>query len=116
LERAKRVILAGTVNAFNELDIMPLQRTEILVTKTSDLGVEYTVNFWIKPYYNFTPEQVIDKVNTFVLEHLHHSGLTLAYPKNDVFYNEMPIRQVDLESPAERKKILSENDLFDTFT
>ncbi len=116
VERAKRVILAGTVNAFDDLGIITLHKTEILVTKTNELGVEYTVNFWIKPYDKFTPEQVIDKVNTFVLEHLLHSGLTLAYPKNDVFYNEMPIRQVDFESPEERKKILSENDLFDTFT
>ena len=116
VDRAKRVLLAGTVNAFTELGIMPMQDTEILVTQTSDLGVAYTVNFWIKPYDRYTPEQVIDKINTFVLEHLHHSGLTLAYPKNDVFYNEMPLRQVNLESPAERKKILSENHLLDTFT
>lgn len=114
--RAKRVLLAGTINAFKDMGVNPNREPEILVTKTSELGVEYQVNFWIKPFKQFTPDQTIDKVNTFILEHLLHSGLTLAYPKNDVFYNEMPLRQVDLDSPSERKKILSENDLFDTFT
>jgi small-conductance mechanosensitive channel len=116
VHRAKRVLIAGTVNAFTELGVIPEKEPEILVTKTSDLGVEYQVNFWMKPWAKFSPGQITDKVNTFILEHLVHSGLTLAYPKSDVFHSEMPLRQVDLDSPAERKKILSENDLFDTFS
>lgn len=116
VSRAKRVLLAGTINAYKELGLKPESEPEILVTKTNELGVEYKVNFWIKPWDQFSPDLAIDKVNTFILEHLLHSGLTLAYPKSDVFYNDMPLRQVDLDSPAERKKILSENDLFDTFT
>lgn len=116
VHRAKRVLLAGTKNAYNELGLKPDVEPEILVKKTSKLGVVYVVNFWIKPWDKFSPEFAFDKVNTYILEHLLHSGLTLAYPKSDVFYNEMPLRQVDLDSPSERKKILSANDLFDTFT
>jgi CRP-like cAMP-binding protein len=41
------------------------------------------------------PEVVYHTVITNVLRHLHQAGISLAYEKHDIFYAEMPPRQLD---------------------
>ena len=47
-----------------------------------------------------------------VLEHLRQSGLTLAYPKRDIYTAEMPHRQLDASSSDDLKALFGRIELF----
>lgn len=50
------------------------------------------------------------------MEHLDSAGLTLAYPKEDIYHAPMPVRQLGSENEADRIKMLSRIDLFSIMT
>jgi CRP-like cAMP-binding protein/small-conductance mechanosensitive channel len=115
VERAKRVLLAGALQAIEGKGFLKQKQPEVLISKTGPLGIEYTVSYWINPWKSLTPAQARDTITTTILKHLSKSGLSLAYPKEDVYYKEMPVRQIDATSIIDRKAILSKIELFQSF-
>jgi small-conductance mechanosensitive channel/CRP-like cAMP-binding protein len=111
-EKAKRVILAGALEA-NERDGFVKDRVpQVLVDKTDELGVVYKVRYWITPWRNISPSQARDEVNSKILKHIWHAGLTLAYPKEDIYYEKMPKRHLDDDRIKDRITLISKIDLF----
>lgn len=90
-ERAVRVLLAGCKAASGVLET---PSPTVNASKVSGRGVEYMVRFWMKPA-EMNPEVVYHTVITNILRHLHQAGISLAYEKHDIFYAEMPPRQLD---------------------
>lgn len=116
VDRAKRILLAGAKQAILEKGLLQNPEPEVIVKGTVDKGIEYGVKYWIVPWEDISPETAKDKIITIVMTHLNKSGLTLAYPKTDVFYTEMPKRQTNIYALEDRVKILGEVDLFNSFT
>lgn len=51
-------------------------------------------------------------INKSVLTHLNQAGITPAYPKQDMYYAEMPVRHLDSKSIEDRTKLLGNAELF----
>ncbi len=115
VERAKRVLTAGAVQAIESKGFLKQKQTEVLINKTGPLGIEYSVSYWINPWKSISPAQANDIITSSILKHLAKSGVSLAYPKEDVYYKEMPTRQIDSTSITDRKMILSKIELFESF-
>lgn len=111
-DKAKRVILAGVVEAMERDGFIKDKFPQVLVEKTSELGVTYKVRYWIIPWKRISPSQAMDEVNSKVLKHIWHAGITLAYPKEDIYYERMPRRQLDDDLAEDRVTLISKIDLF----
>lgn len=111
-DKAKRVILAGAAEATGRSGFVNEKFPQILIEGTNELGVTYKVRFWITPWKGISPSQAKDEVNSRVLKHIWHAGITLAYPKEDVFFERMPRRHLDEDLTADRVVLISKIDLF----
>lgn len=110
-ERAIRV-LSGAVQGAIGGGILDDPGPSVRVGKVDALGVVYEVKFWIRAN-ELSPAKAMDRVLRSCLEHLRVSGLTLAYPKEDVFHTPMPERQVDARSIDGLAVILGRVPLFE---
>jgi CRP-like cAMP-binding protein len=116
VERARRVLLAGARAELGREGFVTERDPEVLIERTSELGVEYRVRYWITPWSGTSPSRARDAVNASILHHLLHAGLEPAYPKEDVYHEPMPARQLDSESEEDREKLLAKVDLFEPLT
>ncbi len=106
VERARRIILAGAKAAVTSEGMLEDPEPRVLVHSSTALGVEYKVLYWIEPWRGVPPAVAQDRIATRVVEHLQQAGITLAYPKRDVFHTEMPTRHLDSETTAHREQLL----------
>ncbi len=112
VERARRIILAGVKAALSQKGMLEDPPPKVLVDSTSSLGVEYKVRYWIEPWLGITPSLARDVVATSVVKHLQQAGISLAYPKRDVFRADMPTRHLDSEAPEHREQLLQRVEIF----
>jgi len=111
-ERALRVLTAA-VKAVTGGKGMPLEEPapKVRIKEITELGVEYRVRYWVIPA-DLSPNKSRHIVIGSVLNHLKQAGLTLVYPKRDVFHEQMPQRQLDAASLKDRTALLSRIELF----
>jgi small-conductance mechanosensitive channel len=105
-ERAMRILTAGVKAAPGLLTDPP---PKVLVNHVTQWGVEYKVRYWLEPK-EVSPRQGRHRVTASILEHLYHAGITLAYPKQDLFLSRMPSRQLD--RGRDRSEIIRRIELF----
>lgn len=110
--RAKRIIEAAARSLIYEEGFCRDKEPHVLLRETDTIGVHYLLRFWITPWQGVTPGQATSKVITRVVDHLTQAGVTLAYPKQDHYFAEMPIRHYDTRNHADSKIILSRLSLF----
>jgi small-conductance mechanosensitive channel/CRP-like cAMP-binding protein len=104
---AKRVLLAGVRAAAG---VMSDPEPTVVVTSFGADGIEYDMRFYVETYRSFSIVQ--DKVISAVNDALYRAGLGVPYPKRDVYYTQMPPREL---APAERKStLLGRNELFES--
>jgi small-conductance mechanosensitive channel/CRP-like cAMP-binding protein len=109
-ERALRVLLAGVKGARSPLEV---PTPVIAANKVNDRGVEYVVRYWLKPA-EVNPEIARHEVITSILNHLHQAGISLAYQKHDMFFAQMPPRQLDRR--ADKSALLKRVEIFSALT
>jgi small-conductance mechanosensitive channel len=112
VDRAMRVILAGAKAAVGVKGMLEDPRPKVLLGKTTELGVEYKVRFWIAPRKGTSPSKGVNAMTASVVRHLQQAGLTLAYPKRDIFEAPMPNRQLDGASIEDLAELLKRVPLF----
>ena len=112
-EQARRVLLAGVKAVLGEDGLLGYPEPQVLVHRTTPMGVEYTVRYWMTPWSPIFPSMAQEKVTTSILAHLQHAGITPAYPKQDIFHEKMPVRHLDVRSIADRKQLLARIELFE---
>ncbi len=110
-ERALRVLESAVKAVCTPKGVLDDPRPKVRVTRVNDLGIEYRIRYWVVPA-DLSPNKSRHVVVTSVLEHLQHAGLTLAYPKRDVFHTEMPQRHLDTASEADMTRLLSRTAIF----
>jgi len=111
-ERVKRVLLAAATEVLNQPGFVNRQPPEIFIRKTTYVGIEYEIRYWINAWQKIGPAQALHHVNTAVLNHLRTAGISLAYPKQDIYHQGMPKRHFDAASLSDRKNIITVVDLF----
>lgn len=87
---AKRVLLAGVRAAEGVLDA---PAPDVLVTEFGNDGIIYQLRFFVANYQQLNP--VTDNVAVSVNHHLYQAGLSVPFPKRDVFFAQMPPREID---------------------
>lgn len=112
-ERVKRVLLASLKALANEPGFDPSHDPTVLIDKASSRGVEYLLRYWILPWDPQSPTAWKDLVLSSALHHLRTAGISLAYPKADVYHAAMPARQIDGHSVDDEIKLLAKIDLFE---
>lgn len=115
-ERVKRVLIAALLTLRQQPGFGTSHEPAVLISKTSSLGVEYLLRYWILPWHPVSPTTARDLVLSSVLRHLRTAGISLAYPKADVYHAEMPERQVEGHTAADEMKLLSRIRLFQPLT
>jgi small-conductance mechanosensitive channel/CRP-like cAMP-binding protein len=113
-ERVKRVLLASLKALAQEPGFDSSHEPTVLVSKASSRGVEYLLRYWILPWHPQSPTAWRDHVLTSALRHLRTAGISLAYPKTDVYHAAMPERQIDGHNAAGESKLLSKIQLFES--
>lgn len=109
-ERALRVLLAGAKATDGVLDH---PAPKVHVDRVTNEGVEYKVRYWLNPI-EVSPRKGRHRVTATILRHLHQAGISLAYPKQDLYLSRMPNRQLDSE--IDRHELLSRSPLFTSLT
>lgn len=105
-ERVLRVLTAGARAARGPLADPP---PKAYVHRPTDVGVEYKVRYWLDPR-QVSPRSGRHAVTASILQHLYHAGISLAYPKQDLYLARMPVRQLD--RGRDQLQLLRRVDLF----
>lgn len=113
-DRACRVLQAGAKAVAGEKGILEKPEPNVIVGGTTAMGVEYKVRFWMEPW---GPGKQLGvgsgHINQSILAHLQQAGITPAYPKQDLYYAEMPTRHLDSSSLEDRTELLGQTKLFE---
>jgi len=112
-ERAKRVLLAGAKSAMGQKGLLEKPEPSVIVSHVTDMGVEYKVRFWFKPWTDMAPGMAKSLVSATILEHLKQAGISPAYPKQDILYAGQPERHLDSKSVEDRTKLLGKIEIFE---
>ena len=116
-ERASRILLAGAKAAVGQKGIMEDPEPHVIVNRTIPLGIEYKVRFWMTAWGDGITEGVArSHITISILNHLKQAGITPAYPKQDLFYAEMPSRHLDTKTLEDHVELLSRTELFEYLT
>ena len=112
VERADRVLTAALKSVVNNPGFLADPKPHVLVDAVSEMGVEYTLRYWVTPWDGTAPAQAKDIVTRAAIAHLSHAGITPAYPKNDLYIGKMPpARHLDSMSLGDRRSLLEKVDL-----
>ena len=94
-ERVKRVLISAATETLNQPGFVVRHQPEIFIKNTTELGVEYEIRYWINAWQEITPAKALHYINEAVLKHLRTAGISLAYPKQDIYHQDMPTRHYD---------------------
>jgi small-conductance mechanosensitive channel/CRP-like cAMP-binding protein len=112
VERARRVLYTSVKRAMKETGFVDYKEPKILIHEVDDKGLIFKVTYWITPWNVLTPAIGRDRIYTYIMEHLNKAGISIAYPKQDVYYSEIPKRNFIDDTLEDRIKILKKIDLF----
>lgn len=110
-ERAMRILLASMHGAIGYEGIEAEPEPTVKISAVTEKGVDYMVRYWIYPAKT-SPSRARHVVISSVLQNLRTAGISLAYPKQDIFHASMPARDLDVRVKEDTVKILASVDLF----
>ena len=91
-DRVLRILEAAVKSASAPLQI---PRSKVKIDKVVQEGVIYRVYYWLDPV-QVAPSTGRHIVSRSILIHLHKAGLSLARVQQDVYYEKMPSRNLDV--------------------
>jgi small-conductance mechanosensitive channel len=109
-ERVERVLLAA-LNAVPEV-ARQANRPDLKIDAVDHQGVHWRARYWVSDYG--TMPEVRYAVWKALLDHLHHAGIALALPRQDLYFARMPERLADQR--GQLKVLLGRNSLFAELT
>ncbi|MCF6268181.1 MAG: mechanosensitive ion channel family protein [Melioribacteraceae bacterium] len=109
-ERVKRVLMASVIDALTPLNISD-KEPEINISATNELGIEYSIKYFIRPEKITERTEINDLIYKKVLSHLSFTGMKLI-TKDSLF----PTEQSYFQFGYDKKLILLHNELFSHFT
>jgi len=106
VERVRRVLLAGAMSVLKQEGFVSDREPMVLVDRTCELGIVYQVRYWTSPWDEKSPSPPNSRLMASILHHLKFAGITLAYPKEDIYHDQMPTRHLDTASVEDLKNCL----------
>ncbi len=108
-----RVIRVISAALFQTKEILQDPEPKARISKVSHLGVEYKVKYWID-VSSIGPGKARGCVLKNVMHNLSQAGMTMSYPKSDVYNASMPVRNLDIRK--DRFELLRRIDLFNSLS
>jgi hypothetical protein len=109
-DRIVRVISAAL---YRTKQILQDPEPKVRISKVSHLGVEYKVKYWID-VSSIGPGKARGFVLKNVIHNLTQAGMTMSYPKSDVYNATLPVRNLDVRK--DRFELLRRIDLFNSLS
>ena len=110
-ERGLRILNAALRGAIGDRGPLAEPEPKVRISGVGENGITYKARYYIDPVVT-SPSKARHSVIASVMEHVGRAGLTLAYPKNDVFVARMPWRQQTWTSPKDQVRQLGKLSLF----
>ena len=104
---AKRVLLAA---ARATDGVLAVPEPDVLLWEFAERGGRYVVRFYVSDYSQM--QRTRNRVLSSISRHLWQAGLNVPYPKRDVFFAQMPHRELSRKS--ERDALLARVELFES--
>lgn len=111
-ERALRVLQSGAKSVANQHGFYENPEPKVLVKNINEIGVEYEIQYWINAWKGIAPPVARSRVLGSVLEQLRHAGISIAYPKQDIYHEQMPSRHLDSATGDDCVPLLRKIELF----
>lgn len=111
-ERALRVLRSAAKSVCNQHGFYENPEPKVLVKNINEIGVEYEVQYWINSWRGVSPPVARSRVLASVLEQLRHAGISIAYPKQDIYHDKMPTRHLDSATGDDCIPLLRKVELF----
>ncbi|HAS39942.1 MAG TPA: hypothetical protein DCS93_05655 [Microscillaceae bacterium] len=111
-ERATRVLLAGAKSVASHYGFYEHPEPKVIVKNINEIGVEYEVQYWINAWKGISPPVARHRVLASMLEQLRHAGISIAYPKQDIYHEKMPTRHLDSATGDDCIPLLRKIELF----
>jgi len=90
-ERALRILSAALVSTIGSSGVLAAPPPKVRVNGTTEHGVQYRLRYYLEPA-EVSPSKARNAVTQAVLKHIAQAGLTLPYPRRDLFLARMPWR------------------------
>jgi small-conductance mechanosensitive channel/CRP-like cAMP-binding protein len=116
VERARLILLAALQSLSIREGFSKEHAPRVLVGTTSERGVEYLLRYWIYPWQPVSPSTSRDLVLSAALQHLLTAGITPAYAKQEVYYEQLPPKFFKGHSVVDKVALLSRITLFERLT
>lgn len=116
VERARRILLAGAKAAMGRDNLLVDPEPMVLVSKGDGVGIEYEIRFWMHAWSPLSPAIGRDRVLSSAIVHLEQAGIDLTYARQELYFEPLPERHINLASDAGRQRILDRVELFDCLT
>ncbi len=110
-ERASRVLEAGIQAIAGQFGILENPEPEVRLKEATLSGQLFHVRYFILPAH-ISPNESRDLVNRSVLAHLKRSGISPAKPKEHVYLDKEPPKQLDTSNNQDIYELLSRTELF----
>lgn len=91
-DRAMRVLSAALLSTIGPKGPLAFPVPKVMVNGTADYGVKYCLRYFLEPA-KVTPSKARHTITQAVLRHINQAGLSLSYPRQDLFLARMPWRQ-----------------------
>lgn len=113
VERVRHILLSALQAVSMNKGFSKDKEPKVLVGKTGKRGVEYLLRYWIHPWQPLSPSTSRDLVLTAALQHLQTAGITPAYTKEEVYYDQLPAKHFQGHSVTDKVALLSRITLFE---
>lgn len=90
-ERAERIFRAALASAIGPLGPLATPAPKVQINGVGQYGVEYQLTYHLDPA-KVPPGTARDTITRAVLKHINQAGLSLSYPRQDLFLARMPWR------------------------
>ncbi len=90
-DRATRILSAALASTIGPKGPLSSPAPKVLVDGVTEYGVKYRLRYYLLPE-NVTPSKARNTITRAVLRHINQAGLTLSYPRQDLFLARMPWR------------------------
>lgn len=113
-ERAERVLLAALISSIGPNGPLTSPKPKVRVNGVTDNGVQYRLSYHLDPS-EVSPGRARDTVARAVLKHIGQAGLSLSYPRRDLFLARMPWRHKNWRYLKDQIRQLGSISLFAEF-
>lgn len=114
-DRVIRVLNAAVTSAIGENGPLADPPPKVRVDEITEVGVIYKIRYFLDPEIT-SPSKARNTILAKVLQHMHYSGMSLTYPKRDVYLTNMPWRQKDWDFHKDQVRQLQRVPLFKVLT